>query len=76
MSLDARNLDAVKVFSAVRSQYVTIGPVGYPIAVNVEAVMAALDLFKVDERERVFLRVTGAINGHFIKAVQRKFEKK
>jgi len=74
--LDVRNVDAVRVFMAVRNQYVTIGPVGYPIAVKIEAVMAALELFKVEERERVFLRVTDAINGHFIKPIQRKFEKK
>ncbi len=61
---------------AVRNQYVTIGPVGYPIAVKVEAVMAALKLFNVEEKERVFMRVTTAINGHFIKKIQKGFEKK
>ena len=69
-------MDAVKVFMVVRNQYVTVGPVGYPIAVNVEAVMAALDLFDVKEKERVFLRVTQAINGHFIQRIQREFKKK
>ncbi len=64
------------MFMAVRNQYVTIGPVSYPIAVKVEAVMAALKLFDVEERERVFLRVTGAINGHFIKDIQEGFKKK
>jgi hypothetical protein len=74
--LDARNLDSVKVFMTVRNQYVTIGPVGYPIAVKVEAVMAALELFNVEERERVFMRVTEVINGHFIKDIQKGFKKK
>jgi hypothetical protein len=69
-------VDAVKVFMAVRNQYVTIGPVGYPISVNIEAVMAALELFNVKEKERVFLRVTEAINSHFIKKIQRGFKKK
>jgi hypothetical protein len=75
VSLDARNVEAVKVLFAVRSQYVVIGPRGYPIAVKVEAVTAAIELFNVVEKERVFLRVTKAINGHFIKKIQRKFEK-
>jgi len=74
--LDIRNLDAVKVFMAVRNQYVTIGPVNYPIAVDIEAVMAALKLFDVKEKERVFLRVAEVINGHFIKKIQRGFDKK
>ena len=75
MGLDARNAEAVKVFFAVRDQYVTVGPVGYPVAVRVEAVIAALDLFEVTERERVFLRVTQAINGHFLTKVQARFKK-
>ena len=61
---------------AVRHQYVTVGPVGFPIAVKVEAIEAAMKLFNVEEKEKVFLRVAEAINGHFIKAIQRKFEKK
>ncbi len=69
-------MDAVKVFMTVRNQYVTIGPANYPIAVKVEAVMAALELFDIEERERVFLRVTGAINRHFIKDIQKGFKKK
>lgn len=61
---------------AVRNQYVTIGPVNFPIAVKVEAVEAVLKLFDVEEKEQVFLRVTEAINGHFIKAIQKEFKKK
>lgn len=60
----------------VRNQYITIGPVGFPIAVKIEAVMSALELFNVQEKERVFARVTEAINGHFIKKIQREFKKK
>lgn len=60
----------------VRNQFVTIGPVGYPVAVKVEAVMSAMELFNVQEKERVFMRVTEAINGHFIKAIQKGFKKK
>jgi hypothetical protein len=76
VGLDARNVESVRVFFAVRNQFVTIGPSNYPIEVCVNAVKAALDIFEVKERERVFLRVTSAINGHFIKQVQKEFNKK
>lgn len=76
MGLDIRNEESVKVFFAVRNQYTTIGPANFPMAVSVTAVTEALKLFEVEEKERVFLRVTRAIDGHFIKKIQKEFKKK
>ncbi len=74
--MDARNIESVKLFFAVRSPFVTIGQLNYPIEVSVEAVKAALDIFDIQEREKVFLRVTRVINTHFIKSIQKEFKKK
>lgn len=76
VALDSRNEEAVKVFMVARNQYVTIGPSNYPIGVKVEAVTAALELFNVKDKEQAFIRVTRAINTHFIKKIQGEFNRK
>jgi hypothetical protein len=71
VDLDERNIDAVRVFMVVRSQFKTVGANGYPISVDVMAVKTVIDFFKIKEAEQVFSMVVNVINGHFIKKIQK-----